>query len=145
MGEGPHSALQKFFLLYLALREQDWGVLVWPEHRVQVAATRFRIPVVCLTRSGDPFEEIIRIPPLLCIEVLSPADRMACIQERVDDYFAMGVQTVWVADPWTRSVASANNGHRLEPATEVLTVPGTSILVPLAEISRELDRLQGRG
>ena len=42
----------------------------YPELRVQVAAERFRVPDVVVLRSGAPVEAIVRVPPLLCIEVL---------------------------------------------------------------------------
>ena len=37
--------------------------------------TSFRIPDVCLLRADAPFESILRDPPLLCIEIMSPEDR----------------------------------------------------------------------
>jgi Uma2 family endonuclease len=64
-----------------------------------VRPTRFRIPDVCAIPLSDPLVEILRTPPLLCIEILSREDRMSEIQERVEDYLAMGVPAVWVIDP----------------------------------------------
>ena len=68
------------------------------EQRVQVEQTRFRIPDVCVVL-GEPGEQILTKPPFLCIEVLSPEDRMIRVEERIDDYLAMGVAYVWVLDP----------------------------------------------
>ena len=61
-----------------------------------------RVPDVLLMRSSDPFEEIVRPPPLLCLEVLSPEDRMAEMQDKIDDSFQMGVEAIWVVDPVRR-------------------------------------------
>ena len=137
MGEGPHSELQKFFIVYLAAREREWSVRVWPKHRVQVAATRFRIPDVCLTRRDEPRVRIILNPPLLCIEILSPEDRMVAMQEKIDDYLGMGVATVWVVDPWRR-MAYQTHGTSLGTVTE-LTVEGTPIRVSAEEVFAALD------
>ena len=105
-----------------------------------MAATRFRIPDVCATRRASPFEEIIRTPPLLCIEVLSPDDRMSDTQEKVDDYLQMGVEVVWVVDP-RRRMAFQTDGRSLQPVP-TLTVPGSPIVVEVVEVFAELDELQ---
>src|SRR6266436_985405 len=97
VGEKDHSSLQKKVILYLATREQQLGIWVFPEQRVQVSPTRFRIPDVCATLS-EPAEQIFTKPPFICIEILSPEDRLPRIQQRIDDYLAMGVPFIWVLD-----------------------------------------------
>ncbi len=144
MGERPHASVQKFFIRYLGNHEEEWSVEVWAEHRVQVAATRFRIPDVCLTAGGSAYEDIIKAPPVLCIEILSRDDRMSDIQERVDDYFKMGVGAAWVVDPWQRQAFSVDADGTMREEAEALVVEGTAIRVPVCEIFKELDRLQGR-
>lgn len=37
-------------------------------------------------------------PPDLCVEVLSPNNRLARIREKMQEYFARGVRMVWVVD-----------------------------------------------
>jgi len=142
MGEGPHSALQKFFIVYFAAREVELGVRVWPEHRVQVAPTRYRVPDVCLTRWTEPMERILRTPPLLCIEILSPEDRMGAMQEKIDDYRAMGVGVVWVVDPWRR-LAYQTDGRSLQQVDE-LRVRGTAIHVRTSQAFAGLNELEDR-
>ena len=102
MGDGLHSVVQAFLIRYLGAREEEWGVEARPELRVQVSAENFRVPDVLLVRAGDPFELIVRTAPLLCVEILSPDDRMVDMREKVKDYHGMGVQTVWVIDPRRR-------------------------------------------
>src|SRR5579884_776773 len=72
LGEKPHSKLQTR-LAYLLM--QIKGVQPWVEQRVQVSPTRFRVPDVCVT-IGEPEENIFTAPPLICIEILSPEDRL---------------------------------------------------------------------
>ena len=142
MGEGSHSFVQTFFIKYFGRREQEWGIRVMTELRTQVSANHFRVPDVLLMRSSDPFEEIVRTPPLLCIEVLSPEDRMTEMQDKIDDYLAMGVEAIWVVDPTRRKAFAVEEGA-LKPVAE-LTVPGTPIRVAVPEVFVELDRLGGR-
>ena len=134
LGEWDHSSLQMRFLIYLGTRQKQWGIQVVPEQRVQVSATRFRVPDVCVV-IGGPDGQILRKPPFLCIEILSPEDRMGRVRERVDDYLIMGVPYVWVLDPRAK-VAYAitpSEGWR-EVKDGVLRTQQPPLDVPLAEI-----------
>ena len=93
-------------------------------------------------RSSDPFEEIVRTPPLLCIEVLSPTDSMTEMQDKIDDYLAMGVQAVWVVNPKRRKAFVVDRGALLP--VDVLIVPETEIRIAVAEIFRGLDVLKAQ-
>ena len=140
MGEGPHASVQKFFVRFLGNREREWSIRVWPEQRVQTSPMHFRVPDVTVTRSSAPFEDIVTVAPLLCIEILSRDDRMSDMQERVDDYLAMGVCMVWIVDPRRRKTFQTD-GLSLQPVEE-LTVPGTEIVVAKGEVFAELDELK---
>jgi Uma2 family endonuclease len=144
MGEEEHATIQKFLITFLASREEQWGIRVMQENRVQVKPTRYRIPDVCVLSEDAPFGGITRTTPLLCVEVLSPEDRMSRMQDKVDDYIAMGVRSVWIVDPYRRRIVCADRSVTLRPAEDELTVYGTDIVVPVSEVFRELDRLQAR-
>ena len=47
-------------------------------------------------------EQIFTRPPYICIEVLSPDDRLQSMADRFEDYLAMGVPNVRALDPETR-------------------------------------------
>lgn len=100
-GEWDHARLQTLLSGYFLNREKEWGVVVVVEQRVQVKARRFRIPDISVL-PGPPTGPIITEPPFLCIEILSPRDRIREMQERIDDYLTFGVRYVWVIDPKTR-------------------------------------------
>ncbi len=134
VGEKSHAKLQKAILLFLSAREKELGIWVIQEQRVQVSAKRFRIPDICVTL-GEPNEEILRQPPFICIEVLSPEDRWPRIQQRIDDYLTMGVPYVWVLDPSTKTAYSATPSERTHKVTEgVLKTLNPSVELPLSEI-----------
>jgi len=142
VGEGSHGNIQTFFIKYFGSRERELGIRVTQEVRTQVSAKNYRIPDVMLVRSNDPFEEIVRTAPLLCIEVLSPDDRMAEMHDKIDDYLAMGVTAIWIVNPRRRKAFVVDRGA-LIPVDE-LTVPGTDIRVAVSEVFAELNALQGR-
>jgi Uma2 family endonuclease len=136
LGERPHSRIQARLIIQLARQAEEAGMEVLPEVRVQVKGARFRVPDVCVA-GGDSDAKAIIEPPFLCIEILSPEDRMSRIEERINDYLEMGVAYVWVLDPQTKQAfcATAAEGLR-EVKSGVLQTVNPALEVPLAEIFR---------
>ena len=134
LGEWDHSSTQGAILIYLGVRQKQWGIRVVPEQRVQVGPRRFRIPDVCVVL-GEPGEQILRKPPFLCLEIMSPEDRMPRVRERVDDYLAMGVAYIWVLDPRTKQTWTITpaEGWR-EEKSGILKTGNPALEVPLSEI-----------
>ena len=102
VGEWDHSRLQMLLSQYLFSREKQLGIVVVPEQRVQVTARRFRVPDITVIVGDPPTGGIITNPPFLCIEILSPSDRLTEMQDRIDDYISFGVRYVWLINPRTR-------------------------------------------
>jgi Uma2 family endonuclease len=144
MGESPHAQLQTFFIRFFAPFEDQWDFDTVPEQRVQVGPRRFRIPDLALVRFSRTDSRIVRTPPILCIEILSSEDRMAKVQQRLDDYASMGVRSMWVIDPWRGTAFFAGADAILHETRDRLTVAGTGISITVAEIFAELDRLEKR-
>jgi Uma2 family endonuclease len=132
LGERKHSGTQGMIIFYLLTRYPRLRWRVLPEQRVQVKPTRFRVPDVCIVGEDAPKEEIIRTPPILCIEILSPEDTVNKLMERVKDYFNMGVPVCWIVDPIAREAWIATPGHLTEPADRVLRT--SDIEMPLDEV-----------
>lgn len=133
VGEYDPARLQGLILARLFREERRWKIRVVPECRVQVKADRYRVPDVCVLRADAPVEQIIQTPPLLCVEVLSPEDRISEMQERIDDYLAMGVEHVWMIDPRTRRGWDITVEGMREARDGILRA-GELIQVPLAEL-----------
>ena len=104
VGEWDHWTVQRVLVKLLESQEQTGGFQIAQEVRVQVAPTRFRVPDTCLIAAGSKPNRIIREAPLVCIEVLSPEDRLPRMRIKVQDYFNMGVPEVWIIDSRQRSV-----------------------------------------
>ena len=135
LGERTHSKIQHRLEMCLGRYEETAGIEVLPEVRVQVKPARFRIPDVCVV-IGDPGEEILTKPPFLCIEILSPEDRMSRVQERINDYLDMGVPYVWVLDLQAKRAYRATADGLHEVVDRVLRTANPVLEVPLDEIFR---------
>jgi Uma2 family endonuclease len=134
VGEWDHSRLQIRVSSYLGNREKQWGILVALAPRVQVNATRVRVPDVSVLTGPQPDGPIIVEPPFLCIEILSPSDRMKEMQERIDDYLNFGVRYVWLLHPQTRRAFVYTSDSVREVKDGVLRTDNPEICVPLAEL-----------
>ena len=110
------------------------------EVRVQVSPTRFRIPDVCVVREGGADEPIVKLPPLLCLEVLSPRDSIAPMRRRTQDYFEMGVPEVWIFDPQNRIVYICTIDSMTERTEGILRLAGTEVELSIAEVFKPLKR-----
>lgn len=136
VGESGHSGIQMIVAALLYGQRHERGIHIFPELRVQVAARRFRVPDITVTthRIEGP---ILRTPPLLCIEILSPKDRASRIEKTIDDYLAFGVQYVWLIDPATkRGWSYTREGERHAAAT--LTTSNPDLALSLNEVFEAL-------
>jgi Uma2 family endonuclease len=131
VGKWEHSRLQWLIGGWFLVHEQAWNVIGSTEQRLRVSATRIRIPDLVVLRPG-PQPEVLTAPPLLVVEILSPDDTYSDLQERCEDYRAMGVNTVWIIDPKTRTGRMASSVDWL--AADRLEVPGTPIHIELKEL-----------
>ncbi len=143
MPDEYHGLLQKFFLVYFEINRRRFGLRSFPELRLRVAPRRFRIPDVAVLAANAPLQPIPDTAPVLCVEVLSPDDSMSEMQEKISDYVAMGVEAIWIVDPRTRALFTADaDGTR---PVEVLALAGTEVRLTGAEIFAELDEMLGLG
>jgi Uma2 family endonuclease len=79
------------------------GLQIFPgrPRRIPRADTGF-ISAARIAASGD--DGYLRVVPELLVEVVSPGDRFERLEAKVAEYLAVGVGTVWVVRPLTRSV-----------------------------------------
>ena len=134
VGEWDHSQLQGLLITYLSSRKKQWGIRVGPEQRVQVKARRFRVPDITVVTRPPADGRIIKEPPFLCIEILSPSDRMEEMQERIDDYLDFGVSYVWLINPRKNKAFIYTRDRVQEVKDGVLHTTNPDIRVNLAEL-----------
>jgi Uma2 family endonuclease len=142
LGTRLHGFLQGLIATFFFNNLDAWDIVVGPEIRVRVSATRVRIPDVCVLRRSDPADPVVQVAPLICIEILSPDDTLGSQRDRVDDYLAMGVEHIWLIDPVSREAWIATPIGYDNLTTGEFTVPGTPIRIVLAELFATLDKMQ---
>ncbi len=137
VGKRKHSRTQTLLAAWLFSREGVHGCRVLTEQRVQISRSRVRIPDVCLAVRDDN-GEVLRRPPALWIEILSPQDRWGRIQSRLNDALGFGVPTVWIVDPYSREAWIATPGHGTVAVEDgILRCSNPNLEVGLAEILPE--------
>jgi Uma2 family endonuclease len=139
LGELDHSDLQGRLLQLLNRGEYRSLFHANPELRVQVSTNRYRVPDICLRAASAPREQILQTAPLLCIEILSPEDRISRVRERVADFLHMGVREVWLVDAVSRTVSVCKGNSTIDNISGTLAVPGTPVTIDIGEIFSVLD------
>jgi Uma2 family endonuclease len=84
-------------------------------------------------------DRIVRQPPLLCIEVLSPEDTWAKMRARLNDYLALGVEHLWCFDPDAREARRYTATGFVVVTEPELTIPNAPIRLPVTEVFATLD------
>ncbi len=91
-----HALIQTMLLALLGKQNR----IALSELTVHVAPTTYLVPDVTVVRKLEhpyPTE-----PALLCVEILSPSDRVGSTLAKCEKYHAWGVPDCWVIDPERR-------------------------------------------
>ena len=137
VGEYDHNAVQKAILFWFTRHEKEWRIRSIQEQRTRLNPTRVRIPDVSVFARELPIEQVFTRPQLIAVEVLSPEDRHAKMQEKIDDYIAFHVPNIWIVDPKKRIGWDCSKGDWIRQ--ERFEVAGSSTYLSLDELFRELD------
>jgi Uma2 family endonuclease len=78
-GGKSHAKAQWKIMLLLHQGRAQWNIFPTQETRVQISQTRYRVPDICVFAGPEPDDEIFTRPPFICVEILSPEDRMSRI------------------------------------------------------------------
>lgn len=131
MPDSDHSRMQALFVGGFLALERRYQIWTLPEARVMVRPTRARVPDVCIVRGPARPPRLLTEPPLLCIEIISPTDTSDDLQDRVDDYLAMGVPCVWVVNPRTRRGWMYTSDGIKEAKDGILHMRNPDISIPI--------------
>ena len=93
-------------------------------------------------RAADrPGRGFLEIAPNLVVEVMSPNDRWQKVHQKIEEYFAIGVQWVWVVEPENRALRVFRSTTEAQKLNEDDTLVGEGALagfaLPVAEIFAE--------
>lgn len=119
-GEFDHGRAMAEILFYLVDRYPGLRNRVLPSLRIRVRETCVRVPDICVLAEDAPDEQVPTFPPILCIEILSPEDRMTRLMAKLNDFAEMGVPTCWIIDPVARRAWIATPGNLAEAVDGIL-------------------------
>jgi Uma2 family endonuclease len=132
MGERSHAELQGLIYAWLLARRMQWRLDVFVELRLRINDRRFRIPDVIVLSADAPREEVVVTAPLVCVEVLSPADSLRAMWDRTQDYLSIGVTVCWIVDPKELRAWTVTSAGLIEAKDSILRAG--EIEMPLAEV-----------
>lgn len=132
-GTYDHADWQQAIQRWFAEHAKEWKIRPVPEVRIRVRAGRYRIPDVSVLDRADPEEQVPSRPPIAVFEVLSPEDTVQELNEKLDDYAAMGIPQIWVVDPKTGNFKRFADGS-LMPLSR-FAYPDRGIEFEVAEIA----------
>ncbi len=131
LGEKDHSKTQGELIYFFRANRGTLGTYAFPEQRLQVKPTRFRVPDVCVYIGKEPEEQVFRTAPFLVVEILSKDDRLRDLEDKVHDYLEFSVPYVWVIDPAARLGYIHTREGKKEAAEGVLETNNPSIKLDL--------------
>ncbi len=123
-----HALVQ--YMLQVLLRRQ--GVESLAEVRVLLSPTKYLIPdVIAAPEIQGPYPTE---PVLLCVEILSPEDRVGATLAKCEEYHAWGVPFCWVIDPEKQTGWQYHAGSDPEHIAHGGTLLAGDLSVPLAQL-----------
>jgi len=123
-----HGLIQ--FMLQVLLRKQ--GVQAVAEVHVRLSPTKYLIPdVIAAPTLEGPYPTV---PVLLCVEILSPEDRVGAMLAKCEQYHAWGVPFCWVIDPEKQTAWQYPAGGEPTHMERGGTLAAGQLSVPLAEL-----------
>ena len=140
MGEGEHSIIQGELIRRLFAHSKALGLEVRPEIRIQTKHSRFRVADIAVWRAPSaPRRGVATTPPFLVVEILSPEDRLVRVQPKIQEYLGMGVEFVWLLDPYEREALVYTPDEAGGAPADTLETGNPSLSIALDELWAVLD------
>jgi Uma2 family endonuclease len=140
-GEFDHGHLHGLFFTWFLQRIPSTGLVPCNELRIRVSSDRVRICDVGVVHRENVREQVAVTPPAVCIEFLSPEDRLVRAQAVLSDYLTMGVGNIWLIDPSRRASYTFDRGELLLVPDNSLRIKGTELTIDVNAIFVALDEL----
>jgi Uma2 family endonuclease len=132
LGEKKHSRIKRKLIQYISNNYEQAGIEVFPEQRVQVTPTRFRVPDVTVVQLAEEQGDIFTEPPYLVIEITSREDSMMDVQEKIDDYLTFGIPYIWIVIPDLQKGYVVTSARMIEAKSGFLETVDPAIRLPLS-------------
>jgi Uma2 family endonuclease len=129
MGTKKHAILQTEIAALLRAAFRNYLTSV--ELTVRISDKKYLIPDITVERRDQSQDPYPVFPVHLCIEILSPDDRLKDALGKCEDYHAWGTLYAWVIDPLTRRAWQYTKGEQPREVEELLA---GEIHLPVAEL-----------
>lgn len=104
------------------------------EVTIRIREGKYFVPDV-IVQSRDHIQAPYPTEPVpLCIEILSPDDRMSEVLAKCEDYHAWGVPTAWIADPDNERAWEYRAGQRLKEIASDGSLTAEGISIPVSQV-----------
>jgi Uma2 family endonuclease len=141
------------------LRQKSWGnrnhgvtqgllaSLIWKEFRdfqpaievtVKIRAGKYFVPDLIVLRRDRIQDPYPTEPVHLCVEILSPEDRISETFAKCEEYHAWGVETAWVIDPEARRAWEYRQGQRPLDVSQTGTLTAEGISISMTDLFSDL-------
>jgi len=77
LGEYEHAKLQGILYALFFNNEEMWQVDTVVEQRIRVNSSRVGVCDIAVLRTDTPHEPVTATPPLFCVEIMSPEERLS--------------------------------------------------------------------
>src|ERR1017187_6846108 len=131
VGEQDHSWLQAALGAYFFRRRKLWNIEVYAAQTFRIRQGKYMLPDICVVRQPRPSEQIFTIPPLVWIEILSPADGYIRVSNKTRQLLEFGVRNIWWIDAETLEAEIDTPQGSRAVGDGVLRGDGSAIEVPL--------------
>jgi Uma2 family endonuclease len=135
IGTKKHSKTQQNIQYYIRQKFGDRFDPL-PELTARLQNRKFYVPDVAVEDRAHPIEGRYpgpEDPVFLCVEILSPPDRIGKLFSKCEEYHKWGVAQCWVLDP-ERKVAWEYTPNDLEPRRVVDNLSAGTITLTLDEV-----------
>ena len=138
------SALRTILGSHFHSNRKAWNIVTLLRQRVAISQYDSAVCDVCVLHAEAPVERVVRVPPLICIDIVTE-ESLAAVQRRVDSYASTGVKHVWLLDAAYRCAWRATSSGLFQVRDDQMMIAGTSIGFRLTAVFEELDELMQPG
>jgi Uma2 family endonuclease len=135
-GTHAHGRLQTLIAGYLLQRERQWQIHTVVEVRLKIRVRKYRVPDVMVLNTAASYPSVIEQAPMLCIEIVSPDDKLPDLIIRAGEYLTLGVPVTWILDPEKKQVFLYSDQGTVQSLEPVLH--HGQIELPIAEMFEQL-------
>lgn len=149
------SSIAAALIVFLGkfLEQHDLGIVLGEGGTLRILSDQIRVPDVAFLSWRHfpgrvlPAEPVPALAPDLAVEVLSAGNTRGEMERKLDEYFAAGVQLVWLIDVASQSATAYEGRHHRRTVSIAESLSGGTVLpgfeLPLQQLFDKAGRRSG--